>query len=105
MIDVLATVPPVKQQASTETIPYSFDVSALLASGEIPSAPTVTLTDLASNLPYVAGLTGAAPAFSGNIVTQTTTALMPGRTYLLVLTFQAAAGKILSMALRLECSR
>lgn len=101
-MSALSTDPPVKEQASTETLPWRFDTTPLLTTGESPSAAIASLTDDRSGVAYPAGLTGDAQV-SGNFITQSVTALQRGRTYRLVVTFQAAVGKVWSMELILTC--
>jgi hypothetical protein len=100
--DLLATIPATKEQASTETVPWSLDVTPLLADGETPSLPVVTLIDLASNEAYPTGLSGT-PTLVGNVITQRVLSLQPGHVYRLVFQFQAAVGKVFSPAVILEC--
>ncbi len=104
MTDLTATIPTTEQQTSGETIPWALDVTPLLSDGETPSAPVVTLIDLATNTTYTSGLSGS-PSFAGNVVTATVTGLVAGHTYELRFKFQAAAGKIFQPAVRLECPR
>ena len=87
---------------STETLPLVFDATNLLAAGETPSSPYALLTDLYTKEVYAAGLSGN-PTVSGDDITQTVTGLQPGRNYRLAITFTAAAGKIWTMILNLEC--
>lgn len=104
MTDLLTTIPATETQGSTETIPWSVDLTALLGFGETPSLPAARLIDLATNAAYVDGLSGL-PSLVSNVVTQTVTALTPGHVYELTFSFTAAAGKILSATVKLECPR
>lgn len=104
MTSLLTTNPATIEQASTEILPRGCDVTALLAVGETPSAPVVTLTDLGTNLPYAPGLVGSA-AFVGNVLVQTIGGLVAGHSYELVFGFTAAAGKVWAPGLRIECPR
>ncbi len=104
MPDLLATSPSTRQQASTETIPWACDLTALLGVGETPSVPSCQLIDLATGVNYAAGLSGSA-TIVGNSIRQTVAALVAGHVYLLIFTFTAAVGKIFSPAVRIECPR
>jgi len=101
-VSLLDTDPPSRDMATSETLPFGFDVSALLLGGESVTLPTSTLRDTQKNT-NVAGL--AAPTVSGNIITQSVvgSSLTAGHTYWLVVSFQAATGKIWSVRLVLVC--
>lgn len=97
----LSTNPASFQMASTETLPLRFDCTNLLSGAEVPSAVTVTLTDLRERTLYPDGLSGS-PSVSTVYITQTVTDLVPGRSYRLAISFTAAAGKIWTMELLVE---
>jgi hypothetical protein len=98
----LSVSPATFQMASTETLPLAFNTAALLSGAETPSSPSSVLTDLTTGSAYAAGLSGS-PSVVSNTITQTVTALRAGRRYRLAVTFQAAAGKVWTMELLIEC--
>lgn len=90
----LATTPDTFEIARTEVLPLGVDMAALLASGESVSAPSATLTDLATGLDVTAtGLMGN-PSVAGTVVTTTITGalMVKDRTYRLAVNF-VAGGK------------
>lgn len=98
----LAVVPASWEMASTETLPLGFTTTPLLGAGETPSSPSVLLVDLYSGQPHAGGLSGS-PSVSGNVITQTVTKLQAQHQYRLLVTFTAAAGKVWTMELILDC--
>lgn len=98
----LSTNPAMFEMGSGETLPLAFDTTALLGSGESPTSPSCTLTDLATGTVYATGLSGT-PSVTGNIITQTVTALIAGHEYRLAVAFTAASGKEWQMELRIRC--
>ena len=101
-MSTLSVTPPTREMASTETLPLAFDFGPLLLAGESLSLPVVTLTDLATNAVYAAGLQGAA-AVVGTTVQQTITALQAAHRYRLSVTAQVAAGKVWTLELQIVC--
>lgn len=102
MTDQLVTIPAAFQMASTETLPFALDTTPLLVGLETPSAPVVTLTELATGVAYPTGLSGS-PIVAGNVITQHVTALQAGWSYRLAFTFQAAVGKVWTEYVLLTC--
>jgi hypothetical protein len=84
-----------------ETLPYDFDLAALLRPGESIGAVTRTLTKLSDGTSYAAGLSGAATP-SGTVVTQAVTALVAGQSYRLKLLVTVGA-KVWGPSVILDC--
>jgi hypothetical protein len=97
------TRPETVEQGSRETLPWRFDPTALLGAGEVPSAPTATLTNLSTGVLYPAGLSGAA-TLSGVYITQRVTALAAHTTYRLSVGFTTTVtGKVFECWLDIFC--
>lgn len=98
----ISTDPATFQMTSYETLPLAFLTTPLLVGAETPSSPSCVLTDLSTGQLYAAGLSGS-PSVSSNTITQTVTALRAGHRYRLAVSFTAAAGKIWTLELLIEC--
>jgi hypothetical protein len=99
-MSAIDTIPPTAEQATTETLPWGFDFTNLLLSGETLSAPTVTFTT--ANGASAGTLT---PSLSGKVVTIPIAGslLTAGMQYDVSVSAQAAAGKVWTMRLTLSC--
>jgi hypothetical protein len=102
VITELHACPPTYPMSSRETLPLRFDLSALLAPGETPTAPAASLVRLDTGAAYPAGLSGT-PVISDHYLTQSVTGLAAFITYRLSVRFQAAAGKIFDVLLDIPC--
>lgn len=98
----LQATPSPFPMASTETLPLALNVAPMMAAGETPSAPSVVLTNLATDTPYAAGLSGAAD-FDDLLLLITVTALVKGQAYRLAFTWTAATGKVWTQYVQLNC--
>jgi hypothetical protein len=72
--------------SSIETRAIPVDIANLLAQGETATSPQSSLTDLITGVPYPGGLSGD-PSLVGTRISQTITALQPGRRYRLNLSW------------------
>jgi hypothetical protein len=88
-------------QGSQETLPLAFDFTPNLGAATI-STQSATLVDIRTGLPYSAGLSGG-PTLSGNVVTQTLTALVPGTWYLLTIKVNTSTGQVQETTLTIRC--
>ena len=99
----LATDPPEVTQATAENVPWAVDLTNALPSGGSVSAVATTLTDLTLNGKTV---TLADPAVvAGNVVTQIVrgSVLTVGHSYLLQITYTAAANTVLTSLTVIYC--
>jgi hypothetical protein len=87
---------------SLETLPLTFDVTAVLLAGEVISNPQAYLVQQNTGLDYSAGRSGSV-AISGTTLTQVVTALQPRTVYHLTIQFQVAPGKIWAPYLEIDC--
>lgn len=100
-MSTLAFRPSRTEIASTETVPLTFEMADMLASGESVASPTTSLTNLITGASYSSGLSGS-PAVSDTRILQSVTALVAGQRYRLVVTMTPSAGKTLSSELIIE---
>src|SRR4030095_14199684 len=74
VITELHACPPTYPMSSRETLPLRFDLSALLAPGETPTARAASLVRRDTGAAYPAGLSGT-PVISDHYLTQSVTGL------------------------------
>jgi hypothetical protein len=87
---------------SQESLPLSFDASAVLLVGESISNAESQLIQIDNGQDYVAGRpTGVTVA--GALLTQTVTALQPRKRYRLVIQFSVALNKTWAPYLMIDC--
>ncbi len=91
-----------RTQLSTETIPWSDDLTAALDVGDVVGSVTTVLIDLLTGVSFPAGLSGA-PTFSGNVVQQTVTGLNAGHNYRLIFSAGLGGPKVRSSVVKLVC--
>jgi hypothetical protein len=70
-----------REQLSSETRPWSIDMTLAMDPGDAVGAATSTLTDMIDGTDFAAGLLGSPVVVSATNVTQTVTALAPGHRY------------------------
>jgi hypothetical protein len=90
------------QMASSETLPLGFDPTALLDAGEQVLSPSCTLTNIATDSPYAAGLSGS-PSVVNGVIRQTVTGLRAKQKYRMAVSFTPVAGKTWTMVLEISC--
>jgi hypothetical protein len=90
--------------STKEKLPFSFDTTPLLLAGEVPTTPVVYVTQNDTGASVPGAISGAA-TISGNLVQQTLlgSALTPGKSYRVEITFQVSSTKIWDMELVLIC--
>lgn len=100
----LATVPPTKQQATTETIPWDVDMTPNLAPDTEPTDVACTFTDFTPAVPQDITLEDE-PTVDGMIVTQVIRGsyLTAGHSYQLLVTYNAGGSTVLSSILTITC--
>jgi len=87
---------------SQETLPLTFDASALITNGQQISGATAQLIQLSLGTDYAAGRYGPV-AVAGAQLTQIVTALVPHQRYRLVMQFSTDANTIWAPYLILDC--
>ena len=90
--------PPQVSQATVETVPWEFDFTAVVGSGDVVSSPASTMTDMQTGSQVTLA---QAPTVSGNLVTQVVpgSGLVAGHNYRLVVVAQLNPSKVLSLPL------
>jgi len=90
MSSMPSSIPSQVSQATSETLPWKFDVTKLLQVGDTVTSPTSVFTDLTIGSDIVLP---DLPAASGNVVTQIVngSVLTAGHQYRLVVSFVANA--------------
>jgi hypothetical protein len=103
----LLTTPQDVFIATTEKVPYSWDMSALLGEGETPSSPAVRVDQMTSKDRGVAieDAVDGTPSVIGNIVVATIdgAVLDEGKLYRVVVTVNATPSKRISCMTMMKC--
>jgi len=103
----LLTNPQRVQMSRSETLPLGWDMTAILDEGDDITSPVITVTKVKPGpiIDVTDDAVSGAAFVDQNIVTQTIdgAALTRGHLYEILVTFEAATGKNISVMTMLEC--
>lgn len=92
-----------QQQASTESLLWSFEFANVLGTDTLSSVTSVSATKLADGSSATAILSGSAAISGTTKATQRVLGLAAGQRYLVVVTVQTVGGNKWAAGLQLEC--